>query len=74
MTIHEMPAALFDAWEQALGGVPVEVTHEHHALDIYLDRPVGAIVLENQRFVPQDVPEPHQVLFIRGHAFRRGAA
>lgn len=74
MTIHEMPAATWDAWEIALGAVPIEVMAEHHRLGIYADRPVGAIVFENQRYVPPDVIDPHHVLFIRGHAFRRGTA
>lgn len=73
MTIHDMPARVWDAWEIAMGAVPVEVTDEHHRLAIYLEQPVGAIVFENQRYVPRGVDDAHHVLFIRGHAFRRVA-
>lgn len=75
-TIHELPAAVFDAWAQALGAVPREVTADDHALGFHLDLPVGAFVLENQRYVldEQEAPGLGPVMFIRGLACRRGSA
>jgi hypothetical protein len=72
MTIHEMAAPVWDAWELALGSVPVEVTYMHHEIGVYLEHPEGAIVLENHRYCPKDAVG--EVQFIRGHAFRRGPA
>lgn len=69
MTIHEMPARAWDAWHEALGCVPVRIDAHHHAAGVYLDRPIGAIVFENQRFVDRDHAD---CVYIRGELFRRG--
>lgn len=72
MTIHDMPAAAWDAWHEALGTTPVEVSPYHHKAGIYLDKPLGAVVFENHRYVP----DPNETggeayLYIRGRVFRR---
>ncbi len=72
LTIHELPRRVWDAWETAIAHTPIEITADHHALGLHRDHPVGSIVLENQRYVPNAVNDAASVIFVRGHAFRRG--
>jgi hypothetical protein len=71
LTVHEMPAEAFDAWETALGHVPIQVSVVHHEAGLYLDQPLGSVVLENHRYYP--TTDSH-ALWIRGMAFTRGPA